>query len=132
PRLGGQLRGSRAATSSAASPCFRTTWYSVFRRITTSIKPALRSARLEGGGSWGNQGLLYVFLGCGRVERVAVLAVLECAVVPGDVDRPALPDHGHLHLTRVLQLILDLARDLMGQKCRRVVVELARADDDAD
>src|SRR3954447_7725823 len=48
------------------------------------------------------------------------------------VGRPRLPDDGHLDLTRVLELLLDLAGDLVREEHRPVVVERARHDHDAD
>jgi hypothetical protein len=45
-----------------------------------------------------------------------------------DVHRPALPDDGHLHLARVLELVLDLAGDLVGEEDGAVVVDLAGPD----
>src|SRR4051794_30437289 len=45
---------------------------------------------------------------------------------------PRLPDHGHLDLARVLELLLDLAGDLVREQDRSVVVERAGADHDAD
>ncbi len=59
----------------------------------------------------------------GGVDPVA--AVLE--LVRGDVDRPALADHRHLDLARVLEVVLDLARDLVREQHRAVVVDLAAA-----
>ena len=43
-----------------------------------------------------------------------------------------LPDDGHLDLTRVLQLALDLAGDLVREEDSRVVVDLGRLDHDPD
>ena len=52
--------------------------------------------------------------------------------VRGDVRRAALADDRHLDLARVLELVLDLARDLVREQDRRVVVDLLRLDDHAD
>ena len=43
-----------------------------------------------------------------------------------------LADHGHLDLARVLELVLDLARDLVREEDRLVVVDLGRLDDHPD
>ena len=43
-----------------------------------------------------------------------------------DVDGTALADHGHLDLARILELGLDLARDLMREQNGLVVVDLPR------
>src|ERR1044071_3369556 len=48
------------------------------------------------------------------------------------VGRPRLPDHGDLDLAGVLELLLDLARDLVGEQGRAVVVERVRLDHHAD
>ena len=48
------------------------------------------------------------------------------------LDRAALADDDHLHLARVLELILDLAGDLVREEHGAVVVDLGRLDDDAD
>src|SRR6185437_10158940 len=48
------------------------------------------------------------------------------------VDGAALTDHGHLYLARILEPILDLARDLVGEQRRLVVVDGTRADDHPD
>src|SRR3954454_14012884 len=48
------------------------------------------------------------------------------------VGGPGLPDHGDLDLAGVLELLLDLARDLVAQQHRAVVVERARDDHHAD
>src|SRR4051794_34516429 len=49
-----------------------------------------------------------------------------------EVDRPALPDHRHLDLTRVLELLLDVARDPVREQRRGVVVDLLGLHDHAD
>src|SRR5207237_1050182 len=49
-----------------------------------------------------------------------------------ELDSARLADHGHLDLTGVLELVLDLAGDLVGEQHRRVVVDLLRLDDDTD
>jgi hypothetical protein len=49
-----------------------------------------------------------------------------------DLDGPALADHDHLDLARILELILDLARDLVREEDGAVVVDLRRLDDDPD
>src|ERR687892_2847814 len=48
------------------------------------------------------------------------------------VGRARLADHGHLDLAGVLELLLDLARDLVREQYRAVVVERARRDHHAD
>src|SRR5215203_7521728 len=48
------------------------------------------------------------------------------------VGGPRLPDDGHLDLTRVLELLLDLAGDLVGEQHRPVVIERAGLDHHAD
>src|SRR4051794_7008885 len=49
-----------------------------------------------------------------------------------EVDRPALPDHRHLDLTGVLELLLHVARDPVREQRRLVVVDLLGLDDHAD
>src|SRR5690349_24577950 len=48
------------------------------------------------------------------------------------VGRARLPDDGDLDLARVLELLLDLAGDLVAQQDRAVVVERVRGDHDPD
>src|SRR3954447_1158958 len=48
------------------------------------------------------------------------------------LDRARLPDDGHLDLTGEIELLLDLAGDLVREQRGGVVVELARRDHDAD
>src|SRR5690349_2726133 len=48
------------------------------------------------------------------------------------VGRARLPDDGDLDLARVLELLLDLARDLVREQHGAVVVERARHDHHAD
>src|SRR3954464_11665055 len=48
------------------------------------------------------------------------------------VRRSRLPDHGHLDLARVLELLLDLARDLVREQDGAVVVEGAGHHHHAD
>src|SRR5204863_7933730 len=50
----------------------------------------------------------------------------------GELDSPALSDDRHFHLARVLELGLDLARDLVREQDGAVVVDLRRLDDHAD
>src|SRR3712207_6847066 len=50
----------------------------------------------------------------------------------GVVRGPRLPDDGDLDLAGVLELLLDLASDLVREQDRAVVVECARADHHAD
>src|SRR4029450_5103937 len=50
----------------------------------------------------------------------------------GEFGGSRFADHGHLDLTRVLELVLDLARDLVREQDRRVVIHLRRLDHDAD
>ena len=49
-----------------------------------------------------------------------------------ELNRAALADHRHLDLTRILELGLDLAGDLVRKQVGPVVVDLGRPDDDAD
>src|SRR5262245_23469389 len=49
-----------------------------------------------------------------------------------ELDRAALPDHRHLDLARILELALDLARDLVREQHRLVVVDLRGLHHDAD
>src|SRR3954447_19633390 len=58
--------------------------------------------------------------------------VLRRGAVPRDIDGAALADHGHLDLARVLELGLDLARDLVREQDGAVVVDLLRLHDHAD
>src|SRR5215212_5107118 len=46
--------------------------------------------------------------------------------------RAALADHGHLHLARVLELLLHRASDRVRQERRLVVVDVLRLHDHAD
>ena len=48
-----------------------------------------------------------------RLDRNRVLLCAAVGDIPGDVDRPALADHRHLHLARVFEVVLDLPRDLV-------------------
>src|SRR5215218_11144183 len=48
------------------------------------------------------------------------------------VGGPRLPDDGHLDLAGVLELLLDLAGDLVGEQDGAVVVERAGLDHHAD
>src|SRR3954468_8689045 len=48
------------------------------------------------------------------------------------VSRARLPDHGHLDLARIFELLLDLARDLVREQDGAVVVEGAGLHHDAD
>src|SRR3954454_22573787 len=48
------------------------------------------------------------------------------------VGRARLPDHGDLDLAGVLELLLDLAGDLVAEQHRAVVVERAGHDHHAD
>src|SRR3954454_11977749 len=50
----------------------------------------------------------------------------------GVVRGPALADHGHLDLAGIVELLLDVARDLVRQERGSVVVDLLRLDDHAD
>src|SRR4051794_5506577 len=49
-----------------------------------------------------------------------------------EVGGPRLPDDGDLDVARVLELLLDLAGDLVREQNRAVVVERPRHDHDAD
>src|SRR5213596_744781 len=49
----------------------------------------------------------------------------------GKIHRAGLADHHHLDLAGVLELALDLARDLLGQLARLAVVDRVRSHDDA-
>src|SRR3954464_2323361 len=51
---------------------------------------------------------------------------------PGVVRRARFADDGHLDLPRILELLLDLACDLVRQQDRAVVVEGAGVEHDAD
>src|SRR3954468_18858662 len=59
-------------------------------------------------------------------KRLAAMALSSV------VGRPRLPDHGDLDLPGVLELLLDLARDLVREQDRAVVVQRAGLDHDAD
>src|SRR3990170_2317072 len=52
-------------------------------------------------------------------------------VLPSVLDDPGLAEHGHLDLPRVLHLILDLLRDITGERRRRRVIDVRGPDDDA-
>src|SRR5712691_11959883 len=65
--------------------------------------------------------------GRGRGRRLAPLGLVR-----GDIDGSALPDHRHLDLAGVLELVLDLASDLVRQKDSRVVVDVGGPDDHPD
>ncbi len=49
-----------------------------------------------------------------------------------EVHRSRLPDHDHLDLPRILELVLDLARDRLGERRHARVVDSVRRHDDPD
>lgn len=57
---------------------------------------------------------------------------LQYANLLGVLDRARLANHGHLDLTGILHRLLDLARDLAREPERLQVIDLTRANDDAD
>src|SRR5215213_5103236 len=52
--------------------------------------------------------------------------------LPSVVRRPRLADHRHLDLPGILELLLDLAGDLVREEHRAVVVQRPRLDHHAD
>src|SRR5918992_1201355 len=65
-------------------------------------------------------------------RRSRLKATSDPAGLLRDLDRPALPDDDHFHLPRVLELVFDLARDLVREEDGAVVVDLRRLDHDTD
>src|SRR5215218_11366691 len=65
-----------------------------------------------------------------RLRRVHLRSAVE--LVRRHVRRAALADHRDLDLSRVLEVVLDLACDLMREQNRGVVVDLIWLDDHAD
>src|SRR5687768_15419894 len=74
---------------------------------------------------------LYVF-DMARSPVLASSARNARATLTSVVGGPRLPDDGDLDLARVLELLLDLPRDLVGEQDGAVVVERAGRDHDAD
>src|SRR6476661_989226 len=70
----------------------------------------------------------FIGLSCPSLRGWENRASSSSSVVGG----PRLPDHRHLDLARVLELLLDLAGDLVAEQDRAVVVERARHDHHAD
>src|ERR671930_662297 len=67
-----------------------------------------------------------------RLDGKRLVPVTAVGDIAGDVDRPALADDRHLHLAGVLEVILDLPRDLVREQNGAVVVDLARVNDPPD
>src|SRR5207253_1963546 len=68
----------------------------------------------------------------GRRIRGAVAAGALAPALLRELDRALLADHRHLDLARVLELFLDVARDLVGEQLRLVVVDLLGLHDHTD
>src|SRR5213075_836694 len=64
--------------------------------------------------------------------RISAPMALPSINLAGNADRPCLADHHDLDLSGILQLALDLARDLVGQTRRPTVIHRLRRDDYAD
>src|SRR3954447_4307124 len=69
---------------------------------------------------------------CSFIWHPKVVTWKRFTALTSVVGRARLPDHGDLDLSRVLELLLDLARDLVAEQHRAVVVERAGHDHDAD
>src|SRR4051794_36436284 len=65
-------------------------------------------------------------------DFIRAARVLATGGSAGVVRGARLPDHRHLDLAGVLELLLDLARDLVREQDGAVVVERARVEHDAD
>src|SRR6266550_5235233 len=52
--------------------------------------------------------------------------------LPGELNGPCLPDHRDLDLARILQLVLDAARDILRQPHRLLVRDPIAFDDNPD
>src|SRR5207247_1425196 len=59
-------------------------------------------------------------------------APTACRGLLRDLDRARLADNGHLDLPRILELLLDRARDLVREQDGAVVVDLARTHHHSD
>src|SRR5437867_8823526 len=59
-------------------------------------------------------------------------ALFVAGELPGELNGPCLPDDRDLDLTRVLQLVLDPARDVLRQPHRLLVRDAIAFDDNAD
>src|SRR4051794_30682515 len=70
------------------------------------------------------------------LPRFLVVASSDCESrsysLASVVGRPRLPDHRHLDMARILELLLDLAGDLVREQHGAVVVERAGHDHHAD
>src|SRR5439155_17394668 len=64
--------------------------------------------------------------------RIVAPMALPSIRLAGNDHRPCLPNHDHLDLSRVLQLALDFARDLVRQPRRRRVVDRIGRHHDPD
>src|SRR3989475_12285658 len=63
----------------------------------------------------------------------SIIVAPLCTAADGlacNADRPRLANHDHLDLARVLELALDLARDLIGETRRGGIVHRIGCDDD--
>src|SRR3954447_14351090 len=69
---------------------------------------------------------------CSFIWHPKVVTWKRFTALTSVVGRARLPDHGDLDLPRVLELLLDLAGDLVAEQDGAVVVERARYDHDAD
>src|SRR3989442_15296763 len=96
--------------------------------------------RVEEGVRGGTMGSPTLCALAGARERLVIRAeegvrgrtLGAATMVACDVDGAALADHGHLHLAGILELVFDLARDLVREQGCRVVVDAARAHDHPD
>src|SRR5947207_6338995 len=123
PRVTRIARTARSACSLSRPVDSAVRLMNVGASTAASFSVAPRMAYPSGGGSTPS----------GRVDRAGLrLGSLQRRVVPRHVDRPALADHGHLDLPGILELILDLPRDLVGEENGGVVVDVAGPDDHAD
>src|SRR5215813_5457600 len=67
-----------------------------------------------------------------RSVRSATVAGPSKSALLRVIDRAGFADHGHLDLTGVLELVLDAARDVLGEPHRFLVGDLLALDHDPD
>ena len=145
PRRSSRRRRSRAPGSARlrapASPRWARSFVSGFSRIVQVLKTRTSASSCDGCLAEPERlehaldplGVVRVHLAAERGDVVPLhRARQRSRALLRDLDRAALADHGHLDLARVLELVLDLARDLVREEHGAVVVDLGRLDDDAD
>src|SRR5215211_8652013 len=68
----------------------------------------------------------------GACDTVSQAPAVKRVASGGEVDRARFADHRHLDLSRVLEVALDLAGDLVREQHGSVVVDLLRLHEHAD